>query len=132
MCWTEITRAQHCRRGLRYASDLKDAEWVLLFFFLLPRRRVGRPREVDLRAVMNAILYILSTGCQWRALPKDFPPCSIGVEVHADIEVVRLRIVIVDDRVEVLILAVAGVIVEQTAENEQIKLRAAYFNNLSR
>jgi putative transposase len=76
MSWTEITRAQHCRRGLRYASDLRDAEWELLFFFLPARRRVGRPREVDLRAVMNAILYILATGCQWRALPKDFPPYS--------------------------------------------------------
>jgi putative transposase len=45
--------------------------------FFLPRPcRIGRPREVDLRAVMNAILYILATGCQWRALPKDFPPRS--------------------------------------------------------
>ena len=76
MSWTEITRAQHCRHGLRYASDLTDAEWNLLFFFLPPPRRVGRPREVDLRAVMNAILYVLASGCQWRALPKDFPPCS--------------------------------------------------------
>lgn len=76
MAWTEITRAQHCRLGLRYASDTRDAEWLLLSFFLPARRPVGRPREVDLRAVMNAILYILATGCQWRALPKDFPPRS--------------------------------------------------------
>ena len=45
-------------------------------FFLPARCCVGRPREVDLRAVVNAILYILATGCQWRALPKDFPPRS--------------------------------------------------------
>jgi putative transposase len=74
--WTEITRAQHCRDGLRHASDMKDAEWLLLSFFLPPPRCVGRPRQVDLRDVMNAILYILWTGCQWRALPPDFPPRS--------------------------------------------------------
>ncbi len=74
MSWTEITRKQYRRDQLRYASDMNDAEWLLLSFFLPARCRVGRPREVDLRAVMNAILYILATGCQWRALPKDFPP----------------------------------------------------------
>src|SRR5262249_45056035 len=74
MSWTEITRRQHCRRGRRYASDMSDQEWALLFFFLPRRRRVGRPRENDLRAVMNAIMFILATGCEWRALPKDFPP----------------------------------------------------------
>jgi putative transposase len=76
MAWTEITRAQHCRLGLCYASDLRDAEWLLLSLFLPAAHRVGRPREVDLREVMNAILYILSTGCQWRALPERFPPRS--------------------------------------------------------
>jgi len=76
MSWTEITRKQYRRDHLRYASDMTDAEWFLLSTFLPARRRVGRPRKVELRAVMNAILYILSTGCQWRALPKDFPPRS--------------------------------------------------------
>ena len=76
MVWTQITRAQYRRDHLVYASDTTDAEWLLLSFFLPTRCRVGRPREVDLRAVMNAILYILATGCQWRALPKDFPPRS--------------------------------------------------------
>ena len=76
MVWTEITREQYLRDGLRYASDTTQAEWLLLSFFLPPPCRVGRPREVDLRVVMNAILYILMTGCQWRLLPKDFPPCS--------------------------------------------------------
>jgi putative transposase len=74
MSWTEITRKQYRRDHLRYASDTTDAEWLLLSGLLPARRRVGRPREVDLRVVMNAILYILATGCQWRALPKEFPP----------------------------------------------------------
>ena len=76
MVWTQITRAQYRRDHLVYASDTTDAEWLLLSFFVPARCRVGRPREVDLRAVMNAILYILATGCQWRALPKNFPPRS--------------------------------------------------------
>jgi putative transposase len=74
MSWTEITRKQYRRDHLRYASDTTEAEWLLLSAWLPARRRVGRPREVDLRVVMNAILYILATGCQWRALPKEFPP----------------------------------------------------------
>jgi len=76
MSWTEITRAQYRRDDLICASDLNDAEWLLLSFFLPPASRVGRPREVDLRGVINAILYVLSTGCQWRALPQAFPPRS--------------------------------------------------------
>jgi len=76
MSWTEITRAQYRRDHLIYASDTTEAEWLLLSFFLPAPWRVGRPREVDLRAVMNGILYILATGCQWRALPKGFPPRS--------------------------------------------------------
>jgi putative transposase len=76
MAWTEITRAQYRRDHLRYASDMSDAEWLILSFFLPAPCHVGRPREVSLRAVLDAILYVLSTGCQWRALPPDFPPRS--------------------------------------------------------
>ena len=76
MCWTEITRAPYRRDHLRYASDVTDAEWSLLAPLMPARRRVGHPRIVDLRVVVNAILYILATGCQWRALSKDFPPRS--------------------------------------------------------
>ncbi len=76
MPWTEITRVQYQRCGLRYASDMTDAEWALIERRLPPRRRLGRPREVRLRRVVEAILFILSTGCQWRALPKEFPPYS--------------------------------------------------------
>ena len=76
MSWTEITRAQYRRDGLRYASDMTDAEWKLIEPLMPAPSRRGRPREVSLRVITNAILYIAATGCQWRALPKDFPPCS--------------------------------------------------------
>jgi putative transposase len=76
MSWTEITREQYRRDGLRYASDTTDAEWSLIAPYMPERRRLGRRRTTDLRAVVNAILYILASGCQWRALPKDFPPRS--------------------------------------------------------
>lgn len=74
MCWTEITREQYRRDGLRYASDMTDAEWNLIEPLMPARSRRGRPREIDLRWIMNAVLYIAASGCQWRALPKDFPP----------------------------------------------------------
>jgi putative transposase len=74
MPWTKTTRKHYRRNGLRYASDVTDAEWKLIARLLPKPRRVGRPREVDLRVVLNAMLYILATGCQWRALPKEFPP----------------------------------------------------------
>ena len=74
MAWTAITRRKYRRDGLRYASDLTDAEWALIEPLLPPASPLGRPRETDLRSVMNAILYIGSTGCQWRQLPKEFPP----------------------------------------------------------
>ncbi len=76
MPWTRTTRRQHRRDGLRYASDLSDMEWSLIASLLPPPRRLGRPRMVSLRDVVEAILYMLATGCQWRALPKDFPPRS--------------------------------------------------------
>src|SRR5829696_8260812 len=76
MSWTEITREQYRREGLRYASDTTDEEWQLIEPLMPPPCRCGQPREVGLREVVNAILYIAATGCQWRALPKDFPPCS--------------------------------------------------------
>ena len=55
--WTEITRPQYERSGLRYASDLRDEEWNVIAPYLPARKRVGRPRTTDLREVLNAILY---------------------------------------------------------------------------
>jgi putative transposase len=74
VAWTKTTRGHYRRAGLRYTSDTTYKEWMLLSRLLPKQGRMGRPREVKLRAVMDAILYILATGCQWRALPKDFPP----------------------------------------------------------
>ena len=74
--WTETTRAQYRRDDLRYASDVSDGEWELIEGLLPPTKRLGRPRTTELRAVVNAMLYILTTGCQWRQLPKEFPPFS--------------------------------------------------------
>jgi len=62
-------------RSQSYPSDLTDAQWALIEPHL-PVYPGGRPRKTDLRQVINAILYVLRTGCQWRFLPKDFPPKS--------------------------------------------------------
>lgn len=74
--WTENTRFKHDRGELRYASDLRDGEWALIAPFMPGRCRRGRPREVSLRSVVDAILYVLRTGCPWRFLPKEFPARS--------------------------------------------------------
>ena len=55
---------------------MTDREWALIAPFMPPPRPLGRPRKTDLREVVNAILYIATTGCQWAMLPKDFPPYS--------------------------------------------------------
>lgn len=76
MAWTVEHRRAADRRGLRYPSDLTDAEWALVAPLIRPAKRGGRPRTVDVREVLNAIFSVLSTGCQWAALPKDLPPKS--------------------------------------------------------
>lgn len=76
MAWTELTRRQHDRAGDKYASDLTDAEWAVIGPLLPPRKTTGRPRTTGMRDVVDAILYIATTGCQWRMLPNDFPPVS--------------------------------------------------------
>jgi transposase len=76
MAWTEITRAKYRRDGLRYASDTTEEEWAIIAPHLPAKFRRGRPRTTDLRAVVNAIFYIAQTGCQWRLLPRDFPPVT--------------------------------------------------------
>ncbi len=74
--WKPEHRLAAERRGLRYPSDLTDAEWVLVAPLIPPARRGGRRRTVVVREVLNAIFYVLATGCQWKALPKDLPPKS--------------------------------------------------------
>lgn len=74
MSWTEITRPKYRRDGLKYASDTMDEEWALIAPHLPAPAHRGRPRTTDLRAVVNAIFYIAQSGCQWRMVPKEFPP----------------------------------------------------------
>jgi transposase len=74
--WTPEHRRAAERRGLRYPSDLTDAEWEHVRPLIRPAKRGGRPRSVDVREVLNAIFYVLSTGCQWTAMPSDLPPRS--------------------------------------------------------
>ena len=72
----ETARREYRRESARCTSDLMDREWAPIKPFMLPPCRIGRPRKTDLREVVNAVLYQASTGCQWRMLPKDFPPVS--------------------------------------------------------
>ncbi len=58
----------------RYDSNLRDDEWALIASYIPGPKPGGRPRDVDIRAVVDAIFYLLKTGCQWRALPHDYPP----------------------------------------------------------
>ena len=74
--WTKENRARYDRSNLRYPSDLTDAEWALVEPLIPPAKRGGNKRTVDLRAVVQGLLYVLSAGCQWRAIPKDLPPRS--------------------------------------------------------
>ena len=75
--WTEEHRRIYRREGEGYPSDLRDAEWARLEPLIPKATPGGRPRKTDMRAAMNAILYLLRTGCPWRYLPRDgFPPRS--------------------------------------------------------
>jgi transposase len=73
--WTPATRRQHSRIGLRYETDLTDAEWALIEPRMPAAHPRGRPRTC-LREVLNAIFYVLRGGIAWRLLPKDLPPKS--------------------------------------------------------
>jgi transposase len=74
MVWTPGTRPDYARTRSGYASDVTDTEWKRLEPFMPPPRRWGRPRKTCLRSAVNAIFYLLQSGCQWDMLPKDFPP----------------------------------------------------------
>src|SRR3954447_4248172 len=74
--WTPEHRLAARRVGQRYDSDLTDEEWSLVAPFIPPAKRGGGKRTVNIREVLNGLFYVLWTGCQWKALPKDFPPKS--------------------------------------------------------
>lgn len=76
MAWTAATRGDYVRVSGAYASDVTDREWTLIARHLPEARSGGRPRSVCLRRVVNAVFYLLQAGCQWRMLPRDFPPRS--------------------------------------------------------
>ena len=74
MVWTPDTRRDYARDRKGYASDMTDREWGRIKPHLPPPASTGRPRTTCLRAIVNAIFYLLQSGCQWDMLPGDFPP----------------------------------------------------------
>jgi transposase len=74
--WTNENRGRYDRSKLRYPSDLTDDEWDRIKPLIPPAKRGGNKRTVNERAVVDGLMYLLSTGCQWAALPKDLPPRS--------------------------------------------------------
>ena len=74
--WTPENRSLYNRDKLRYPSDLTDAEWRHIGPLIPAAKRGGGKRRVDMREVVNGVMYVLSTGCQWRYIPKDLPPRS--------------------------------------------------------
>jgi len=76
MPWDNIARVEHKRDCARYPSDCSNDEWFVLGPLLPKARPGGRRRTTCMRSVFDTIQYIAATGCQWRMLPKDFPPVS--------------------------------------------------------
>src|SRR5258707_7704567 len=81
--WTAKNRARYNRDTLRYPSDVTEEEWAAIAPLIPPARRGGCKRTVNIREVFNGVLYLLSTGCQWRGMAPDFPPrstnfCELG------------------------------------------------------
>ena len=74
--WKPEHRIAADRSGLRYPSDLTGAEWAVVEPMVPPGKHGGRKRTIDVREILNGIFYVLWTGCQWQALPKDLPPKS--------------------------------------------------------
>src|SRR5215471_3894270 len=82
--WKPEHRIAADRGGLRYPSDLTDAEWMLVESLIPPAKHGGRRRSVNVREVLNGIFYILWTGCQWKALPRDLPPWKLEIVKRSD------------------------------------------------
>ena len=74
--WTDETRLRHDRSGLRYTHDLTDEEWAEVEPLIPPAKPGGNKRTVNIREIVNGLMYILGSGCQWRDIPKDLPPRS--------------------------------------------------------
>ena len=74
--WTKENRGRYDRSKLRYPSDLTDEEWKLVEPLIPPAKSGGGKRTVVMRDIVDGLMYVLSTGCQWRAIPKDLPPKS--------------------------------------------------------
>jgi transposase len=74
--WTSRNRGRYDRSKLRYPSDVTDEEWELIVPLIPPGKSGGGKRTVIMREVVNGLMYVLSTGCQWRAIPTDLPPKS--------------------------------------------------------
>ena len=79
--WTTQNRARYDRSKLRYPSDLTDQEWNLVAPLIPPGKPGGNKRTVNLREIVNGLTYVLSTGCQWRAIPKDLPPKALSTTI---------------------------------------------------
>ena len=82
--WTNENRARYNRDHLRYPSDLTDAEWTEIEALIPPARHGGRGREASDRDLVDGLMYVLSTGCQWRYIPKDLPPKSTVYRYFCD------------------------------------------------
>jgi transposase len=93
--WTDDNRNAYDRRTSRYPSDLTDEEWALVAPHLPPPKQRSRRPSPERRAILDAILYVLTTGCQWRQLPKDLPPRSTAhdyfVDWHSDGTLTRIH-----------------------------------------
>jgi transposase len=83
--WIPDHRRSASRNGRRYPSDLTDAEWAIVEPMIPPARHGGRKRSVNVREVLNGIFYVLWTGCQWKALPKDLPPKKSTVHDYLEL-----------------------------------------------
>ena len=81
--WTPENCRRYDRKRLRYTHDLTDEEWALVAPLLPRAKRGGNKRTVDVREIVNGLMYILGTGCQWRDIPKDLPPRST-IHDHLD------------------------------------------------
>ena len=84
MPWSETALREYRRACPRHARDSTDREWAPIEPFMPPPSRIGRPRKSDLREIVNAVVPMASTGCQWRILPNDFPPVSTAQRHFCD------------------------------------------------